>query len=417
MSARVLVLNCFVKGWNILKRLADDGFEVNGADYRSGAPGLNSNRIADKSKNLIYPNPKIDEDAFVESVLDHITNEKFDVVLPVNAAEMMALAKHRDTVEKHALFPFESYHKLLLLHDKKYFFELMAANIGREYLPHTISIGDTTAPTTEILTKAGLASVPCTEIKNFTDAKTFLTATKDISYPLIVKTRRSTSSVGVYRVMTAEDLIGACEKLDNADIIIQENVDGRGVGISSIRWNQPGMMHHFGHKRVREYPISGGASTSREPWPVDGHPLADHLSTLLQKLNWHGVVMFELKESDLGDGFAYKFLEANPRFWGSVPLAMANGVNFPVLLCRAVLNREIPEIVKTNDIRARILFSDTLSYVLNLIHGRRILYNTLDYFNFRKLYLDDIDFSDLPGTRRISGQMISEFLSRITKSH
>ncbi|MEZ5357968.1 MAG: hypothetical protein R3F48_03995 [Candidatus Zixiibacteriota bacterium] len=415
MSGRVLVLNCFVKGWNILKRLADDGYKVNGGDYRPGAPGLNSNRIADKSKNLIYPNPKIDEDAFVDAVAAHIEKENFDIVLPVNAAEMMALAKHRDRITKQALFPFENYYKLLLLHDKKYFFELMAANIGQQYLPHTISIGDTTPPTTEILIKAGITGVPCDPIDNYQDAQTFLNANNGIVFPLIVKTRRSTSSVGVYRVRNAQEFEAACNNLENADIIVQENIIGRGVGISSIRWDNPAFIHHFGHKRVREYPISGGASTSREPWPVKGHPIAQNLSGLLDTLNWHGVVMFELKEINRGDGFEYKFLEANPRFWGSVPLAIVNGINFPVLLCRAAQGRDIPEATNLNKIRARILFSDTLSYVLNILHGRRIVYNTLDYFNFRRLYLDDIDFSDWPGTKKITGQMISEFFARIVK--
>ncbi len=415
MSARILVLNCFVKGWNILKRLADDGFEVNGADYRTGAPGLFSNRIKDKSLNLIYPNPKVDEEGFVASVLSFIKKNKFDIILPVNAAEMMALAKHKEEVEKHTTFPFENYHKLLLLHDKKYFFELLAGNIEEGYLPKTWSIGDTTSPVDKVLEKAGLTNLAYTSLDNFSDQQTFLTANPKISFPLIVKTRRSTSSVGVYRVKNKTELASACDKLENQDIIIQENIIGRGVGISSIRWDTPELLHHFGHKRVREYPISGGASTSREPWDVAGHPLAKGLTDLMHCLNWHGVVMFELKEINLQDGFEYKFLEANPRFWGSVPLAMANGVNFPVLLGRAVLQMDLPETVNTKDTRARILFSDSLSCLLNVLHGRRIFYNLFDYVNFRKLYLDDIDFSDMPGTRKITGQMVSEFLSRITK--
>jgi predicted ATP-grasp superfamily ATP-dependent carboligase len=216
-------------------------------------------------------------------------------------------------------------------------------------------------------------------------------------------------------VHNEDELRFACDKLGGADIIVQENLPGRGVGISSIRWDNPQMIHHFGHKRVREYPISGGASTSREVWDCDDHPLEKAITDLLHKLNWHGVVMFELKEiaSHAGD-FEYKFLEANPRFWGSVPLAMANGVNFPVLLCRAAMGMEIQPVVNRKKVRARILFSDTLSLVLNLLKGRRIIYNLSDYFNPVHLYLDDIDLRDFPATRKIFRRMLAEFFSRVS---
>ena len=416
MGPRVLVLNCFVKGWNILKRLADDGFEVAGGDHRPGAPGLFSNRIKERSFNLIYPNPKQDEEAFVSAVLDYIRKKRCDIVLPVNAAEMMALAKHKEKIEQHARFPFEDYHKLLLLHDKKYFFELIAGLIEGNFLPQSWSIGDTTAPVSEILSQAGLPNINCPPMKNFADAAAFLGANEKVAFPLIIKTRRSTSSVGVYRVHSENEFKTACDNLGNQDIIVQENIVGRGTGISSIRWTNPDCLYHFGHKRVREFPISGGASTSRGPWDIDNLPLAGELSKLLEKLDWHGVVMFEFKELSGDDGICgYKFLEANPRFWGSVPLAMANGVNFPVILCRAVMGMPLLEVQNKKRIRARILFSDTLSLVMNVCKGRRIGYNLKDYFSFGNLYLDDIDFSDFPATRKIFIRMLAEFYSRIIR--
>lgn len=414
MSARILVLNCFIKGWNILKRLADDGFEVNGAHHSPDAPGLHSNRVRDKSKNLIYPNPKQSEEAFVEAVLEHISHEKFDIVLPVNASEMMALARVKSEVVKHSQFPFENYHKLLLLHDKKYFFELMAGIFDDHLLPKSWSIGDQTAAISDILARAEIDRIDYRPMENYSSVDHFIHALPGIVYPLIAKTRRETSAVGVYRVRNENELRHACDRLGSVDIIIQENMPGRGVGISSIRWDRPEMMFHFGHKRVREYPVSGGASTSREPWDCDDHPLAGGIGDLLNRLDWHGVVMFELKEIVSAEGQeSYRFLEANPRFWGSVPLAMANGVNFPVLLCRAALGLDIPPVINRKNVRARILFSDTLSLVLNVLKGRRVKYHLRDYFRFKNLFLDDIDFKDFPGTRKVFRRMFAEFFSRM----
>jgi len=418
MAARVLILNSFIKGWNILKSLADDSFEVNAGDYRAGAPGLFSNRIKDKTKNLIYPNPKLDEKAFTSSVLEHIQKHEFDIVLPVNAAEMMALARIKNEILKYSLFPFENYHKLLLLHDKKYFHELISGICGEDLLPQSFSVGDQTLPLSEIMEKAGVGPDPdgkmpaFTPMENFPTADQFLKSKDDLNYPLIVKTRRATSAVGVYRVNSADQLRSACENLGHADIIIQQNLVGRGVGISAIRWDNPAMVHLFGHKRVREYPISGGASTSREPWDADSEKAAEAIRDLLYRLNWHGVVMFEFKEIETSEGQKHLFLEANPRFWGSVPLAIVNGVNFPSLLCRATLGMEIPEVKNKNSVRARIIFSDTLSLVLNILKGRRIFYNLFDYFKFWNLYLDDIDMGDFPATRKVVRQMLAEFFSR-----
>lgn len=413
MAARVLILNCFVKGWNVLKRLADDGFEVNGADHRPGAPGLFSNRINDPTRNLIYPDPKVDEKRFIETVLEFVSRKKFDILLPVNAAEMMALARCRNELIKHTLFPFEDYYKLLLLHDKKYFFELLAGNVDDNLIPKTWSIGNQTPPISDIIGLCRLDKIAYHPLEDFKSVDHFLNSNLGLVYPLIVKTRRSTSSVGVFRVGDESDLRRACAHLDEADIIVQENLVGRGVGISSIRWNHPDLIYHFGHKRVREYPISGGASTSREPWACQDNFLTKSLTDLLNRLNWQGVVMFEFKEVlSAKNRFEYKFLEANPRFWGSVPLAMANGINFPALLCRAALGMDIPEVDIRNDTRARILFSDSLSLVLNIARGRRVAYNLFDYFNFRKLFLDDIDLHDLPATSRICRQMLTEFFAR-----
>jgi len=78
------------------------------------------------------------------------------------------------------------------------------------------------------------------------------------------------------------------------------------------------------------YPIEGGPSTLGEG--VE-HPLIMELGlSLLRSLNWVGVGMVEFK-IDPRDGIP-KLMEVNPRFWGSLQLAIASGVDFPCLLLR-----------------------------------------------------------------------------------
>jgi predicted ATP-grasp superfamily ATP-dependent carboligase len=51
---------------------------------------------------------------------------------------------------------------------------------------------------------------------------------------------------------------------------------------------------------------------------------------LLRAMRWHGVAMVEFR-LDERDG-SPKLMEVNGRFWGSLPLAVASGVDFPFLL-------------------------------------------------------------------------------------
>ena len=86
----------------------------------------------------------------------------------------------------------------------------------------------------------------------------------------------------------------------------------------------------FVHKRLREYPVTGGASTLRES--VRHDTLRDMGEALLKALNWFGVAMVEFK-IDPRDGTP-RLMEINPRFWGSLALAIEAGVNFPYLLLK-----------------------------------------------------------------------------------
>ena len=61
---------------------------------------------------------------------------------------------------------------------------------------------------------------------------------------------------------------------------------------------------------------------------------------LLDALNWHGVAMVEFKREER-TGHLY-LMEINPKFWGSLDLALASGVNFPVLDVCMALGEDIP---------------------------------------------------------------------------
>jgi predicted ATP-grasp superfamily ATP-dependent carboligase len=64
--------------------------------------------------------------------------------------------------------------------------------------------------------------------------------------------------------------------------------------------------------------------------------LIDLGTRLLRALGWRGVAMVEFKRGRDGQ---YRLLEINPRYWGSLPLALACGVNFPQYQVELALGR------------------------------------------------------------------------------
>ncbi|MFC5972347.1 ATP-grasp domain-containing protein [Halomarina salina] len=81
----------------------------------------------------------------------------------------------------------------------------------------------------------------------------------------------------------------------------------------------------FQHRRIRSYTYKGGASVYREA--IDDPDLEAAGLSLLKALDWHGPAMVEFKR-DERDG-SYTLIEINPRFWGSLQLAVHAGVDFP----------------------------------------------------------------------------------------
>lgn len=121
-------------------------------------------------------------------------------------------------------------------------------------------------------------------------------------------------------------------------VLEQEYFRGRGFGVEVLfehgepRW-------WFAHERIHELPVTGGASSYRRSIDVPEN-LRKATLDLLAHLRWHGVAMVEFKMSDDGD---YRLMEINPRLWGSLPLAIASGVNFPLALLRMATGQPVGE--------------------------------------------------------------------------
>ncbi len=158
-----------------------------------------------------------------------------------------------------------------------------------------------------------------------------------IAYPVVLKTTHS-------QVLREGKFTyaAACIARNNADreafletwlpyskVQQQRYFTGRGWGVAclyaggELRW-------HFAYERLHEMPLTGGASSYRRS--VECPPqLLNAARMLLDELSWHGVAMVEFRVNAAGE---FVLLEVNPRFWGSLALALRCGVNFSVGLLR-----------------------------------------------------------------------------------
>ncbi len=104
--------------------------------------------------------------------------------------------------------------------------------------------------------------------------------------------------------------------------IAQERVQGPAWGVSLLMWGGRARAA-FAHRRIREVPASGGPSCAAESIPLPMEILRK-LEAWLADESYAGLAMCEFKGDHL--------IEVNPRPWGSLPLAILAGIDFPKLL-------------------------------------------------------------------------------------
>jgi predicted ATP-grasp superfamily ATP-dependent carboligase len=138
---------------------------------------------------------------------------------------------------------------------------------------------------------------------------------------------------------------------------------GEARGVSVLMDRQGEVWATFVHERIREYPIDGGPSTLRVS--VHDDVLVDRSVRLLRDMGWSGMAMVEFLR-DPRDG-EFKLLEVNPRFVGSLQLAVSAGVDFPALVHDAFLGapRPAPPVYRDGVLCRWLLPGDLLHFFAN----------------------------------------------------
>ena len=149
----------------------------------------------------------------------------------------------------------------------------------------------------------------------------------------VIKLLTGNSAKGVYYADTPKEaqqivknLICRYELTSERYPQVEEYVSGEGWGSSVLYWKGRHIAN-FTHRRLREKITTGGTSTLRE---IATHPaLEKDAIRLFDSIGWHGLAMSEFKVCR--ETGRHWFVEVNPRMWGSFPLAINAGVEFPYL--------------------------------------------------------------------------------------
>ena len=140
-------------------------------------------------------------------------------------------------------------------------------------------------------------------------------------------------------------------------MIVQSYFLGVGAGIELIAKDGQ-ILYPFQHVRLHEVPLTGGGSSFRVSAEIEP-VLLDAAQRLIKALNWTGVAMVEFKwDADTG---RYCLMEINGRLWGSLPLAVNAGADFPEMLAELALTGKLsPYPAYRRGVYCRNLASDLL---------------------------------------------------------
>ncbi len=276
------------------------------------------------------------EKAFLQyksELIKILQNDEIRVFMPVGNLSFRFASQYEDELTKYTHVPIVKKEIIDIAQNKKKTFEF-AEKLGIP-IPKTIYIED----------------------KN--DLSTIL---EKMNYPCVIK-KTNFYEGGVIYCNNKSELKENLNRLINkmrpgaSYPIIQEYIEGPGTGFYGI-FNNGKCINFFMHERIREYPITGGASTFAKS--IYSDTLKNLGIKLLERLGWNGVAMVEFKK-DIKDG-SYKLIEINPKFWGSLELSYKAGINFPYLNYLIALDeaQDFPLYTYKNDIYFRWILPDDM---------------------------------------------------------
>lgn len=322
----------------IIRSLGRQGITVHVAPTNFRSAALRSRYIA-ATRDL--PPWMGDGAEWLAAITELLRAERYDLVIPCNETALLPLQRHRAALSRFARLAIPHDRVIAMLFDKVETREL-ARRVGVR-----VAAGRLLSPTD---TAEGLLI--------------------EFGAPVVLKPRRSyaleqLASRGKVEVVNEparlERLLGA---LDPGETVVEGYFSGQGVGISVLA-SGGRVLQAFEHHRVREL---AGESFYRCSAPLSPDLVAA-CEAIVAGSDYTGVAMFEFKKKPSGE---WILLEVNARPWGSMPLPVALGVDFPYRWYRLLTAAEEgPAVSYRTGVYGRTLLPD-LHISLKQAEARRL---------------------------------------------
>lgn len=288
-------------------------------------------------ERTIYPSPLRAPQRFAEHLLDYLADHPQDCMIPVKEESLDVMMIYRAEFERLTRLPFPPTSIFQICRDKNKTMAL-AEQLG---IPHPKTVTPSRLDQVNELAKS-------------------------LTFPVIIKPRLSCSGLGIARVQTLSSLYDAYGKVHEQypfPMIQEEIPAGEKFDVACLLDENSRPLATFAQKEIRSFPLQDGASTLQESvWRPD---LVELTLQFLQKAGWSGIAEAEYMV-DPRDGVP-KLLEINPRFWGSLQLAIQSGVDFPYLLYEWSCGRPVQLVhdYKVGQFCRQLLPYDLLHFVAN----------------------------------------------------
>lgn len=266
-----------------------------------------------------YPNPQEDQSNFLHAIINKLESMHYDFLIATSDHTLEVLYQEEKQIRTLTNFPFVTKDIFDKVQDKAKLLEIAKKH-------------DICVPRTQKL------------IAGKDDIESNLDSLRDCHFPLFLKPRISSQKNfngsltkapnGLVNNIQEARAFLSNPQLEGIKFLAQEQITGDGEGLFFL-FKGGECIANFSHKRILEKPPSGGVSVLSKSIKTDEKLFKDTLR-LLKDLQWEGVAMVEFKRGE--DNIPY-LMEINPRFWGSLQLAIDCGVNFPARLIETDLNK------------------------------------------------------------------------------
>lgn len=341
-DARVLVLDGDSQAsLSVVSSLGSRGVDITIGEADENSIGCSSRYV---DREFVYPAPSTRPGAFADELYEFLSRTDHFAVIPTRDDTTTVVSRNKQRLQNTStLVGVEDWKRFQRVADKALTFEFAT---------------DLDVPTPETHAPESLADV---------DA-----LADDITYPVIVKSRSKHVADSQGRLYTHEvssndyadtpaelletyeQLLNASEGTRNEPPLVQERIPGQTTTTVGLACDGE-LLAHFQERRLRTTPASGGSSTLIRGFRDD--TMLTYARTVVAEIGWTGPLQVEFVWTPDGE---FYLVEINGRYWGSLPLAVASGIDVPWLHFSLLAGETpcIPGCYREDVVQQRLLYGD-----------------------------------------------------------